>query len=148
MWPGFTWNVLDVAFLSGRGGLSRWRPASGWFWRSLLDVARVHLERSRCGLSIYKYLEEGVCLDEALHLDDSGGLFKMWPGFIWNVLDVAFLSRKEGLSRWSPASALFWGPLLDVAGVHLERSGCGFSIWKRGFVWMKPCIWMILGRVF
>ena len=35
MWPGFIWNVLDVAF----------------------------------------YLEEGVCLDEALHLDDSGGLF-------------------------------------------------------------------------
>ena len=32
------------------------------------------------------YLEEGVCLDEALHLDDSGG------------------------------------SLLDVTGVHLERS--------------------------
>ena len=44
------------------------------------------------------YLEEGVCLDEALYLDDSGAC------------------------------------LLDVAGVHLERSRCGLSIWKRGFV--------------
>ena len=37
-------------------------------------------------LDVAFYLEEGVCLDEALHLDDSGAC------------------------------------LLDVAGVHLERS--------------------------
>ena len=42
------------------------------------------------------YLEEGVCLDEALHLDDSGG------------------------------------SLLDVAGVHLERSRCGLLSGRGG----------------
>ena len=39
---------------------------------SLLAVAGVHLERSR---KWRLHLEEGVYLDEALHLDDSGCLF-------------------------------------------------------------------------
>ena len=48
-------------------------------------MAGVHLERSRklrlhlddsggCLLDVAFYLEKGVCLDEALHLDDAGGV--------------------------------------------------------------------------
>ena len=58
------------------------------------------------------YLEEGVCLDEALHLDDSGG----------SLLDVAGV-HLERLSRKS-----IW----MILGVS-SRCGRG-SIWKRGFV--------------
>ena len=60
MWPGFIWNVLENG---------------GCIWM-ILGVS------SRCG----PLSGREVCLDEALHLDDSGG------------------------------------SLLDVAGVHLERS--------------------------
>ena len=55
MWPGFIWNS---------GGSSRYGPF---------------------------YLEEGVCLDEALHLDDSGA----------SLLDVAGVHLKRS-RNWRP----------------------------------------------
>ena len=47
---------------------------------------------------------------------------KMWPGFICLENEALHLDDSGG-------------SLLDVAGVHLERSRkCEPSIWKRGFV--------------
>ena len=55
------WMILGVSSRCGRGSSG----TEGRIWM-IPGVS------SRCGLSIWK---KGVCLDEALHLDDSRGLF-------------------------------------------------------------------------
>ena len=73
-------------------------------------MAGVHLERSR---KWRLHLDEGVCLDEALHLDDSGA----------SLLDVAGVHLEH--SRKCEPFYLEEGVCLDEA-LHLDDSGCLF----------------------
>ena len=56
----------------------------------------------------------------------------MWPGFIWNVLDVAFYLEERVCLDEALHLDDSGGSLLDVAGVHLERSRCGLLSGREG----------------